>query len=202
MKLYNGMSPNGFRVTAFLAEKGMEVPTVEVSPLQGDTRKPEHFKRNSLGEIPVLELDDGSFLTESIAICRYLEELHPEPALFGKTPEERARVEMWNRRMEQQIMQVIGAAGLHEIPFFAEKVEQMPEYAASQRRAFAKKLEWLDSEFSDGREYVAGDNFSVADITGMAALMICRIMKQDVPASLKYIKQWQDKVQQRGAWPS
>jgi glutathione S-transferase len=114
MKLYNGLSPNGARVTTFLAEKGVDIPTVDISVLDGQTRTPEFRKINSLGQVPVLELDDGTILTESVAICRYLELIHPKPSLFGESRVEQAQIEMWNRRMERHIFDTVGNVGMHK----------------------------------------------------------------------------------------
>lgn len=201
MKLYNGLSPNGARVQVFLAEKGIEIPIVEVNVLEGQTRTPEFHKLNSLSQVPVLETKDGTIITESIAICRYLEALHPEPKLFGNTPLKQAQIEMWGRRMERQIFDTIGTVGLHEIPLFASQIEQIPEYAGSMRRQFFKKLEWLDGELSDGRAFIAGDTFSVADITGMAALMVCGFLEVSIPVEVKYVKAWEEKMRARPSWP-
>lgn len=197
MKLYNGLSPNGFRVAAFMQEKGINLAVEPIDVMKGEARTQAHLARNSLGEIPLLELDDGSFLSESIAICRYLEALYPETPLMGKNPVELAKIEMWNRRMEQQIMGPCSQYGMHVIPFFADKVEQMPEYAETQKRAFTKKMRWLDGELKDGRDYIAGE-FSVADITGMAALMICGFLDDlEVPKDLKYVQRWVSMVTSR-----
>ncbi|MEM9279236.1 MAG: glutathione S-transferase family protein [Pseudomonadota bacterium] len=201
MMLYNSMSPNGFRVSAFLAEKEIEVPITEINIMEGETRKPDHLARNSLGEVPVLELDDGTFLPESVAICRYFEDLYPEPALFGETAQEKALVEMWNRRMERHIMDSTGDVALHEFPIFADKIEQSGDYATIQRRQFAKNLGWFDSELSDGREFVAGDKYSVADITATAALIICQYMEHEVSSEFSNVKRWQDRMQSRKTWP-
>ena len=201
MKLYNGMSPNGLRAQVFLAEKGLEIDTLNVDILKGETQGAAFKRKNSLGEVPVLELDDGTILTESIAICRYLEALHPDPSLFGRDPLEQARVEMWNRRMEIQIFATIGAVGLHEFKLFAGRVEQFPDYAASQRRRFQDRLAWLDGEMADGRPFIAGDAFSVADITGMAALMVADFAKEPVPDALESVKRWEETIRARPTWP-
>lgn len=198
MKLFNGYSPNGFRVAAFMHEKGIELPIHNINVMEREARSAEHLKRNSLGEIPVLELDDGSYLSESVAICRYLESQFPDKPLMGRTPQEMAYIEMWNRRMERQIMDCAGRYGMHVIPVFADKIEQMPEYAESQKRMFEKNLAWLDSELSDGRAYIAGAAFSIADITGMAALMICGFIDAlSLPADLEHVQRWADAVQSR-----
>lgn len=201
MRLHNGLSPNGARVTVFLAEKGIDIPTVNVSVIDGETRTPEFRAINSLGQVPVLELEDGSYLTESVAICRYLEALHPEPCLFGKSPIEQARIEMWNRRIERHIFDTVGNVGMHEMPLFADQIEQMPEYAASLRRRFPEKLKWLDGELADGRAFIAGDAFSVADITGIAALMVCHFIEETIPETFEHVKAWEAKMRGRASWP-
>lgn len=156
---------------------------------------------NSLGQVPVLELDDGRYLTESLAICRYLEHLHPEPALFGKTPEDRAFIEMWARRIEFGIFNTIGAVALHEFEFFKDRIEQNASYAASRRRDFQKQLQWLDGVLSDERSFIAGDAFSIADIIGMSMLIITDFGGFDIPGELRQIKRWEASVRVRQSFP-
>jgi len=201
MKLYTfPKAPNALRVHVFLAEKGIDLPLEHVDALSKETRRQPFLSKNSLGEIPVLELDDGTLITESVAICRYIEDTHPEPRLMGATPVEAARIEMWNRRMEQQIMGPIGQVGLHTAEFFADKIEQMPAYAESQLRLQERKWAWLDAELSDGRTYVCDDRFSIADITGIAALHICDMFGSPIPDSLTHVKRWERAVRGRPTW--
>lgn len=201
MKLYTfPKAPNALRVHVFLAEKGLDVPLEPVDAMDKATRRQPFLSKNSLGEIPVLELDDGTLITESVAICRYFEDTHPEPRLLGSTPVEAARTEMWNRRMEQQIMGPIGQAGLHTHAFFADKIEQLPAYAESQIRLQEKKWTWLDAELSDGRTWVCDDRFSIADITGIAALHICDMFGHPVPEGLSNVKRWEAAVRARPSW--
>ena len=202
MKLYIGQAPNALRVSVFLKEKQLEIPIVPIDVMKGEARTAEHRKRNSLGEIPVLELDDGSFLSETIAICRYLELLNPEPSLMGRGTQDIALVEMWNRRMEHQIMGPCAQFGLHTIPIFADKIEQMPKYADTQKRQLVKNWQWLETELSDGREFVSGDTFSVADITGMAAIMICGFTDLEVPKDLPNVQRWVTSMLDRPSWPN
>lgn len=201
MKLHNGMSPNGARVSIFLAEKGIDVPLQPVDIMQGETRAEPFLSINPLGEVPVLELDNGRYLTESIAICRYLEALNPTPALFGATPEEQAFVEMWNRRMELRMFNVLGDVGRHEFEMFKDQIEQVPAFARVQRGQFQDRLKWFDGEMSDGRAYVAGENFSVADITGMAMLLLCGFAQIDIPEELTHARRWAASVMSRASWP-
>lgn len=201
MKIYTFPdAPNALRVHVFLAEKGMGIPLETVDVMDGSTRRQPFLAKNSLGEIPVLELDDGTLISESVAICRYIEGTTPEPRLMGASPVETARIEMWNRRMEQQIMGPIAQVGLHTHPLFAEKIEQIPAYAESQKRLMAKKWAWLDAELSDGRTFVCDDRFSIADITGIAALHICDMFGTSVPADMPNVKRWETAVRSRPTW--
>jgi glutathione S-transferase len=170
MKLYDNVhAPNPRRVRIFLAEKGIEVPTVQVDLMRGE-HKSEAIKRlNPLGAIPVLELDDGSSIAESVAICRYFEELHPEPALFGRGAAGRARVEMWNRRIELGLLMPIAQVWIHGSPITARLFEQVPDAAAFNRKVVDRFLGWLDGELRD-RPFLAGDDYSVADITALCTL--------------------------------
>ena len=200
MKLYDGQAPNPWRVRVFLAEKGASVPTETMQVLDGSTRT-EAFRRiNSLGELPVLELDDGRIITESVAICRYFESLFPEPPLMGTSDFETAHIEMWSRRMELQLVTPLASVGLHTIPFFDGKIEQMPDYAASQRRVVAKKWAWFDQEMSDGRPFVTGETFTIADITGMMAVKITDIVEEPMPSGLSYAAAWEKRVRARASW--
>lgn len=200
MKLYNAGAPNPRRVRIFLAEKGIEVPLVNVDIQGGASRTPEFLKLNSLGETPVLELDDGRIITESVAICRYFEAIHPQPALFGGDAVEQAQVEMWNRRMEIQLMGTVGDVARHTFEFFASRIRQLPDYAAAQRAAVPQKWAWLDTELADGRPFVAGKRFSVADITGMTALLIGDFLEIPVPADLQNVGRWAAAVRGRPSW--
>ena len=193
-------APNPWRVRIFLEEKGVEIPTTQVNLAEEENRKPLFLGKNSLGETPVLELDDGRCLTESVAICRYFEALHPEPPLFGRDPVDQAFVEMWSRRIEHHLMEVIGSAARHSFEFFKDRIEQNAAFAASQKRLMAKKWAWLDGELADGRAYIAGADFTVADIAGMAALKISDYAEEAVPAGLERVKAWEARVRNRPSW--
>ena len=141
MKLYEfKAAPNPRRVRIFLAEKGIEVPTVQVDLQNREQHTPEYLARNAMGGVPTLELDDGSHISESVAICRYFEELQPEPHLMGSTPEEAGRIEMWNRRMELNGFTAAGEAFRNAVPAFADRalpgtdpVAQIPDLAQRGR---------------------------------------------------------------------
>jgi len=200
MKLYNAAAPSPRRVRIFLAEKGVEIPRMDLDLQNGESRTPEFLGMNSLGGTPVLELDDGTILTESVAICRYLESLHPETPLMGANALEAAKIEMWDRRMEIEIFATLGSIAQHSFEFFADKLEQIPAFAEAQKRMATKKWQWLDAELADGRPFVAGDRFSFADITGMAALMIGDFVGVEIPGDLAHVNRWTDSVRSRDSW--
>lgn len=200
MKLYTAEAPNPRRVNIFIAEKGIDIPTEWMQLLEGEARTPEFLKMNSLGEAPVLELDDGSYLTESIAICRYLESLYPDSPLFGETPLEAAQVEMWTRRMEQKVCEPIGQFGLHTFPFFADKIEQVRDYADTQLRLQERRWEWLNDHLSDGATYVCNNTFSIADIAGVNALNVMSFCNLEIPDDYPHVKRWEAAMRSRKGW--
>lgn len=191
MKLYDGgRAPNPRRVRIFLAEKGIEVPLVPVDMGAMGHRSDEVSARNPLQKLPVLELDDGTILTESVAICRYFEELHPEPALFGRGALGRAQVEMWNRRMELTFMSAVAAAFRHIHPAMKDwEVPQVPEWGEANKPKALAFLAILDRELA-GREFIAGDAFSIADITGHVAMDFMKPAKLAIPDELTNVLRW------------
>ena len=197
MKLYDAMTPNTLRVKAFLAEKGIDIPRVRLKVLEGETRTPEFLAINPLGELPVLETDNGEILAETVAICRYLEALRPEPSLFGRTPLEQGQIEMWNRRIELHFFGAIGDYGRHTIPFFADKFDQMPAYAEVLKRKAAKQWAFLDSQLADGRQFIAGDAISVADLTAMAAFFASDVTGIELSADQTHAKRWEQSLRAR-----
>ena len=200
MKLYVAPGPNSYRVRIFMAEKGIELPLVELDYAKREHKSPQFLKLNSLGQVPVLELDDGTVITESVAICRCLETLHPAPALFGKDAVAKGKVEMWNRRMEQEVFGTIGNVVLHTNEFFKERVTQVPAFAEAQKCAIPGKWAWLDREMADGRAYLAGDEFSAADISGMVTLWLSEVFSFEVPAGLANVARWSERLHQRPSW--
>lgn len=165
MKLYEYKgAPNPRRVTIFLAEKGIEVPVEQVAMMQGAHRTEEFRKKNAMRQLPTLELDDGRCISESVAICRYFEELHPEPPLFGVDAADRGHVEMWNRRVELGLMMSVGNVWVHGAEFTAKLGKQVPEVAALHRKAFGRHCAFLDRALADS-EFIAGDRYTVADIS-------------------------------------
>lgn len=191
MKLYDGgKAPNPRRVRIFLSEKGISVPMVPVDMGAMGHRGDEIASRNPLRKLPVLELDDGSVLTESVAICRYFEELHPEPPLFGTGALGKARVEMWNRRLELDFLAAVAAAFRHIHPAMREwEVPQVPEWGEVNKPKALAFLEIMDRELAS-REFAAGDAFSIADITGLVAMDFMKPARIAIPDSLSNVLRW------------
>jgi glutathione S-transferase len=191
MKLYDGgRAPNPRRVRVFLAEKGISVPLVPVDMGAMGHKGEEVKRRNPLQRLPVLELDDGAILTESIAICRYFEALHPKPALFGKGALESARVEMWQRRMEFNLLGAVAAVFRHLHPAMQQwELPQVKEWGEANRPKVMDFLAILDRELA-GREFAAGDAYSVADITGMIAIDFMKPAKLLVPEDMTHVRRW------------
>ncbi len=200
MKFYNAGAPNPRKVRIFLAEKGLEIPRIDLDLGAGESRTPEFLAKNRLGETPVLELDDGTILTENNAICRFLEELHPDPPLFGRDALERAKVEMWTRRIEIQVVATAAHVAEHTFEFFASRRRQVPEFAEAERAALGDKLAWLDSELSDGRPFATGDRFTFADITGMTAGLILGFIDCTVPDENVHLRAYFERLKTRPSW--
>jgi glutathione S-transferase len=191
MKLYDGgRAPNPRRTRIFLAEKGIKLPLEQVD-LGALQQKSDAFATvNPLMRVPALVLDDGTVITESIAICRYFEALHPEPALFGRGALESARVEMWNRRMELHFLFPVSHVFRNSHPAMKQmEVPQVPAWAEANKPRILEFITWLDRELED-RRYVAGDSFTVADITGLVTVDFMKPAKLSVPDELVNLKRW------------
>ena len=198
MKLYNSnFAPNPRRVRIFLAEKGVSIPRVEVSLGKLEHKTPEFLALNPFQTIPVLELDDGAVIGESIAICRYIEELYPEPNLFGATALERASVEMWQRLAEWRLLLPIAQVFRHTHPHMAKLEEpQIADWAAANRPRALRNMMLFDDILRD-RPFVAGDRFTVADITGLVALDFARPARIGIPPELANLTRWHQALRNR-----
>ena len=195
MKLHEAPSPNARRVQIFLKEKGIAAPeSVAVDIRAGENLTPEYRAKNPFGRVPALELDDGTFLTESVAICRYFECLQPEPSLFGTTPEGQARVEMWNRRAELNFMMPVAQAFRNLTGFFKDREKVSKEWGAISAEVAAAGLAVFAEELQG--DYLAGD-FSVADITFGVALDFAEMVKVDVPLDLPAIATYRERLHAR-----
>lgn len=165
MKLYNSMGPNPHVVRMFAAEKGVKLDLVPVDIMKAENRGPDHAKRNAAGQLPSLELDDGSFINEITAICEYIEELHPKPALIGSTPKERAETRMWFRRLDLNIVEPLatGFRNSEGLPIFSPRIPTDPTVAPGMKMIAQNRMKWL-SDLLGPRNYMCGDRFSLADI--------------------------------------
>ncbi len=198
MKLYySNFAPNPRRVRVFLAEKAVSIPRVEVDLAGLQHKTPEYSAVNPFQVIPALELDDGTVIGESIAICRYIEELHPEPNLFGATPLERATVEMWQRRVEWHLLLPIAQVFRHSHPHMSKMEDpQVADWAAANRPRALRNMMIFDEVLRD-RPFVAGERFTVADITGLVALDFARSARIAIPPELTHLTRWHESLKAR-----
>jgi len=198
MKLYDGgRAPNPRRVRIFLAEKGLEIPTEQVDLVTLQQRSEEYTAINPMQRVPALVLDDGTVIAESIAICRYFEALYPDPPLFGRGALEGALVEMWNRRAEHHLLFHVAMIFQHLHPSMKQMVDpQVPAWGEANKPRVFTFLQFLDGELKN-RAYVAGANFTVADITAMVAVDFMRACKLAVPDTLFNVKRWHQAVSAR-----
>jgi len=200
MKLYNGLGPNPQVVRIFMAEKGMTIPQEEVDIMAGANRQSAHLSRNPAGGLPTLELDDGTCLAEITAICEYLEEKQPEPALIGSTPEERAETRMWVRRIDLGICENLanGFRYSEGLPLFKDRVRCLPEAADGLKALTRDKLAWLDG-LLENKQYVCGDRLSLADILLYSFVTFGANVGQPLPEGCRNI---QGLIERVGARPS
>ncbi|WP_417410210.1 glutathione S-transferase [Hoeflea sp.] len=198
MRLYDGgRAPNPRRVTVFLAEKGIEVEKVPVDMGQLGHKSEEVTRLNPLQRLPVLVLDDGTALSESVAICRYFEALHPEPPLMGTDARDKAIVEMWNRRVELIFLAAVANAFRHTHPAMKEwEKPQLAEWGEINRPKALAFLELLDKELAE-REFIAGDLFTIADITGMIGFEFMKPARIERPEHLTNVMRWYQAVSSR-----
>lgn len=191
-------APNPRRVRIFLAEKGLTLPTTEVDIMSGQHFEKAHRARIGSHNVPALELEDGTVLTETVAICRYLEALHPAPNLMGKGALEAAQVEMWSRRVETHVLMPIAFVARHGIPGMqALEREQCPEWAEHNKPRVMAGLRWFEKSLGD-KDYLAGDRFSVADITAICALGFMRLIRVSVPPEHEKTHAWLARCEARG----
>ncbi|WP_340109770.1 glutathione S-transferase [Pikeienuella sp. HZG-20] len=183
-------APNPRRVSIFLAEKGITVERVELDIMAGEHFDDAHRRRAGSHHIPVAELSDGTFLSETVAICRYVEALHPEPNLMGADPKEAAVIEMWQRRMEFSVLQNIAFVARHTIPAMAAlEHEQLPEWGAACIPRMEAALRALDARLATS-PFVAGDRFTIADITAWVGLDFMRVLRRGPPDGCAALETW------------
>ena len=198
MKLYNSIGPNPQVVRMFLAELGQELETIEVDLMAGQNRQEEHLKRNPSGQMPALELDDGSFLAEITAICEYLDEKNGTTDLIGKSAEDRAETRMWTRRIDLQIIEPMttGFRYAEGLEFFKTRMRTIPEAAEGLKLIAQEKILWLD-ELMAGKEYICGERFTLADVMLFCFLNFGTTVGQVINPDAKNILNWFEKVKKR-----
>jgi glutathione S-transferase len=200
MKLYDGgRAPNPRRVRIFLAEKDITVPAEQINLGTLQHRSEAFTAINPMQRVPALVLDDGTVIAESIAICRYFEALHPDPPLFGRGAVESARVEMWNRRAELHLLFPVAAVFQHLHPAMKQMVQpQVPDWGEANKPRVSAFLQFLDGELKD-RPFVAGANYTVADITALVAVDFMRVSRLVVPEEFGNVRRWHQTVSARSS---
>jgi len=198
MKFYNSIGPNPRVVKMFMAEKGLDIPRVEVNLMAGENRQAPYTEKNPAGQLPALELDDGVVLAEILPICEYLEEIHPSPALIGTNAEERAVARMWTRRVDLNICEPManGFRFSQGLGLFKDRIHTIP-HAADDLKTIAKaKLTWLDGLIA-GREWIVGDRFTLADILLFGFLEFGAQVGQPLDPANANLTAWQARVAAR-----
>jgi glutathione S-transferase len=198
MKFYNSIGPNPRVVKMFMAEKGIDIPRVQVDLMAGENRQDGHLARNPQGQTPTLELDNGVFLAEILPICEYLEEIHPNPPLIGSTPEERAVTRMWARRTDLAIIEPLtnGFRFAEGLALFQNRVHCIPQAADDLKAIAREKLTWLDGLVA-GRQYIAGDRFTLADIHLWVFLDFAAQVGQALDPVNKNLTAWMARIGER-----
>lgn len=198
MLLYHDpRAPNPRRVRIFLAEKNVAYDTIEVLISAAAHQTPEFKRKNPLALLPVLELPDGRVLRESMAICRYIEELHPEPNLFGADAWERAQIEQWNRHAELELLIPISQVFRNTNKFWVGRIKQAPEFGEIMRELVAGRFDWLENELTQ-RPFLAGQRFTVADITAICAIDFGKVAGIRIdPATHPHLASWHSRVSER-----
>jgi glutathione S-transferase len=198
MQIYGSFGPNPRALRMFLAEKNMEIPTKELDILGGENRKAPYTDKNPGGQLPALELDDGTVVAETVAIFEYLEEQKPTPALVGTNAKERAEARMWQRRIEQRITENLynGFRFAEGLGLFKDRMHCMPEAAAGLKATAAENLHWLDKLLGN-RQWIVPDRFTISDIILYCALDFGQSVGQALPSDTPKVKAWFDRVAAR-----
>ncbi|MDE2487901.1 MAG: glutathione S-transferase family protein [Alphaproteobacteria bacterium] len=189
-------APNPRRVRIFLAEKGIDLPETPVNLMQREHKSPEHRARNSLGQVPTLVLDDGTAISETVAICRYFEETSDGPRMFGATPVEKALVDMWIRRAEFVLMQPVGNFWRHAHPRTAALLTQYKDFGESNRETYAGALKWLNRELG-AKPFIAGEAYTMADICALTTVDFADWIGLPVGDEYEAVKGWRERVSAR-----
>jgi glutathione S-transferase len=197
MKLYQSIGPNPRVVKMFIAEKGMDVPRADIDLLGGENRRAPYTSRNPSGQSPCLELDNGAHLAEITAICEYLEEKQPKPALIGTTPEERAETRMWTRRVDLRICEPManGFRFSEGLQLFKDRILTVPEASAGLKSMAKDGETWLEANFKG--PWLAGERFTLADILLFAFIDFGGQVGQPLDPGFKKLTDWFQRVKAR-----
>ncbi|GJA33780.1 MULTISPECIES: glutathione S-transferase family protein [Aeromonas] len=199
MKVYElRRAPNARRVRMFLAEKGIEMEYQQVDLGAGENLAPTFLTKNPAGRIPVLELDDGTCLSETLAICRYFEELHPEPNLFGSTALERATIEMWSRFIEFNLWLPTGMAFRHITGFYKDRERVFPEWGEECKQQAQIWFDKLDARLAEV-PYIAGERFTIADILAFCTIDFGKVVGLRITPEQPHLQDWHDRVSARSS---
>ncbi len=198
MKLYDSVGPNPQVVRMVLAEKGVEVTKQRVNLRDGENRREPYLKINPMGQMPALELDDGTVLTEITAIAEYLDEIHPSPALIGADPVERAQTRMWMRRLDLNIVEPMVTAFRYGegLAMFESRVPCIPEAASGLKSVARHWLGWLDGQMAD-RDYIVGERFTLADILLFCFVGFGSKVGQPLDPAWQSLARWQARIGER-----
>ena len=198
MKFYNSIGPNPRVVRMFMAEKGLDIPSQDVDLMAGDNRKPDHLARNPHGQMPALELDDGTFISEILAICEYLEDTNPNPPMIGSNPKEKAEARMWTRRVDLNICEPLtnGFRFGEGEPFFKHRIVTVPEASPGLKKIAQDRIKWLDGQLA-GKEFLCGSRLTIADIHLFCFLDFGATVGQPLVQDNKNIVAWYERMKAR-----
>jgi glutathione S-transferase len=198
MKVYDSFGPNPRALRMFLAEKNVDLPKVTVDLMAAENRQQPYTDKNPGGQLPALELDDGRVLGETVAIFEYLEEKYPNPPLIGRTAEERAETRMWQRRVELKITEHLynGFRFAEGVELFRPRMRVIPEAADGLKATARDNLAWLD-RLLQGKQYIAGDRFTMADIILYCAIDFGASVGQPLDGGLTNLQSWKQRVASR-----
>ncbi len=189
-------APNPRRTQIFMAEKGIEIETVDVNLIEGEHRQADYLDRAGSPQVPALELEDGTVLVESPTICRYLEAVWPEPNMLGRDPLETAVIDMWQRRIELRLMLTIAQCFRHTNPHMAGLEDQCPDWGEVNAGRIDDRLAELDRQLQ-GREWIAADRLTIADITGVVSVDFLRLIRREVPDEMTALRDWHTRMRAR-----
>ncbi len=189
-------APNPRRVNIFLAEKGIEIERVDVNLRAGEHKQPDYLAKIGVPQVPALELDDGSIVTESVAICRYFEALQPEPNMMGRDAMEQIVIEKWQRLVEFRLFATVAACFRHTNPHLAVLEDQCPDWGEVNRGRLDGRLGELDRR-REGRDWIAADRLTIADITALVAVDLLRVIKHPIPEGCTNLLAWLERMRAR-----